>query len=920
LLLLASQIQAPASAATTPAWAPDIPEPGSVAAIAAAATDPRFVSPWVAYLPEASGVPSPTDYLGRIIGAPGELTRLEEITGYLQALAGASPRVHLEEIGRTEEGRQILLVAVADEEGIRSLAQLKQATAALADPRAVEPQQVEAVIAGARPIYYINAGLHGDETGSPEAVLELAYRLAVSETSMIRRIRQRLVVLINPVSNPDGRAKMVDWYYRYLKGRTDYDTLPRQSPPYWGRYLFVDANRDAHQQTQELTRAIYRVLWDYHPTVIHDLHEAFALLQTWNGTGPYNPNLDPIVTSENLEMGFHEVTRMTGLGMPGVWTWDFGEGYGHHYADSIAMNHNAIGRGYETFGNATAETVERVLEASETSKKWFRPWPASSPLRWSMRDNVSYTQTGLLAILDYTAVNATEMLRNFYRKGYKSWQQGLSGNPYAFVIPADQPDRRRVVQMINLLMLQGIEVARAQQPFTLAEGSFAAGSFVVRLDQPYRNYAVDLLLPQRFPFTTGQLPYDDVSWALPVTYGVDTVRIDDPQIVEVPIAAVTAEVRPAGRITGTGPTFLLPDTGQEALLEARYRLHSFSVQIAEERFRHGTREYDAGTWTLPPKPGLEAALTQVADELALDLVRVGSPPNVASHDAPAPRLGVWVPWADTDSIGWLRYTLDQRRIPYTYLRDEEIRAGSLREQVDVIIYGNVDLDLQGQIHGIEATAGPLAFTATPDFPNLGQPVASDDITGGPGWLGLAALDSFIREGGVLINLGNGSTLALEGGLVRHVRRAHETSLRTPGSELMVRFLDPDHPLAYGYSETTSVHRADYPVYDLPRRWSRMAYCTSCLDGPVDRRWVILQWGTAAGDTKEASRPAEEMVVSGGALNAADLQGRPAILAIPRGDGIVVAFNFNPMHRDLNRSDYRLLWNVVLNWQSLRPSE
>jgi len=190
---------------------------------------------------------------------------------------------------------------------------------------------------------------------------------------------------------------MADWFYRYLKGRTDYDALPRQSPPYWGHYVFVDANRDAHQQTQKETQAIYRMFWDYHPTVIHDLHEAIALLQTWNGTGPYNPNLDPIVTSEFLEMAFHEVSRMTALGMPGVWTWDFGEGYGHHYTDSIAMNHNAIGRGYETYGNATAETVERILEPTEITKKWFRPWPAESPLKWSMRDTVNYAQTGLLA-------------------------------------------------------------------------------------------------------------------------------------------------------------------------------------------------------------------------------------------------------------------------------------------------------------------------------------------------------------------------------------------------------------------------------------------------------------------------------------------------------------------------------------------
>ncbi len=917
LLALAAVQFSAGSLAAGNATAPDQPEPGSVEAIAAATTDPSFVSPWVAYVPEAEGIPSPTEYLGRIAGAPGELTRPEEIFGYLRALAESSPRVHLEEIGRSLEGREILLIAIADETGIGSLDRLKAATADLADPRRTNPQQAEEIINGARPFYYINAGLHADETGPPEAVMELAYRLAVSEQPMIRRIREEMVVLINPVANPDGRAKMADWFYRYLKGRTDYAELPRQSPPYWGRYVFVDLNRDAHQQTQAETQAIYRMFWDYHPAVIHDLHESFALLQTWNGTGPYNPNLDPIVTSAFLEMSFHEVTRMTALGMPGVWTWDFGEGYGHHYADSVAMNHNAIGRGYETFGNATSETVERALDPSEITKTWFRPWPAVSPVVWSMRNSVNYTQTALLAILDYAAGGASDMLRDFYRTGHKSWLNGVAGNPFAFIIPDEQPDRRRTAQMVNLLRRQGIEVARSLQAFTLDEGTFPAGTFVVRLDQPYRNYAVDLLLPQDFQFTAGELPYDDVSWALPVHYGVETIPVEDRRVLDVSLEPLTADVATTGRVNGNGPVFLLADSGQEALLEARYRLQNFSVQIAEEAFSLQSRTYPAGSWILPPQADLEEALVRVAGDLALEFESVAAAPEVPYHETPAPRLGVWVPWADTDSIGWLRYTLDQRGVPFTYLRDEDIRAGNLRKKVDVILYGNVDLELQGQIHGIQPTTGPMAFTAEPDFPSLGQPVASNDITGGPGWAGLAALTQFAAEGGTLITLGNGSALVLEGGLVRNVRRAQNTGIRTPGAEIAARFLIQNHPLGYGYPDTTSVFRADYPVYDLPRRWLRMAYCTSCLDGPEDLRSVVLRWG--AHDQASETATGETLVVSGGALSGEELEGRPAILAVPSGDGVVVAFNFNPMHRDLNRSDYRLLWNGILNWRSLRPS-
>jgi hypothetical protein len=184
--------------------APDTAEPGSIEEIATATGDARFLSPWVAYLPASATVPSPRAFLGRIPGAPGELAGTEKAYGYCRALAAASPRVRVFTIGRSEEGREILMMAVADEAGIRDLDQLKAATAALADPRVTDPAAAERLIAEGRPIYYFNAVLHSDETGSTEAMLELAYRLAVSDQPMVKRIREQVLVLINPVSNPDG--------------------------------------------------------------------------------------------------------------------------------------------------------------------------------------------------------------------------------------------------------------------------------------------------------------------------------------------------------------------------------------------------------------------------------------------------------------------------------------------------------------------------------------------------------------------------------------------------------------------------------------------------------------------------------------------------------------------------------------------
>lgn len=905
---------------------PDAIEPGSIEAIAAATTESRFSSPWVSYLPASASVPSPRAFLHRIAGAPGELVNSAQAYAYVRALSAASPRVRTFTIGHSEEGRDIVLVAIADEAGIRDLDRLKAATAALADPRLTDAAAAQALIGRARPIYYFNAALHSDETGSTESVLELAYRLAVSEQPMIQGIREHLVVLINPVSNPDGRDKQVEWFYRFLKGKTDRDTLPRQAPPYWSKYAYVDINRDTHQLTHETTKAVHRMFHEWHPTIVHDLHEKDSLLMSWNGTGPYNPNIDPITFTEFLEFSFHEVQELTGMGMPGAASWHFGEGFAHLYLDSVAMNHNAIGRGYETMGNGTAETLVQTLDPEDTTAEWYRPLPApGTPFRWSARDTVNYNETAALAALDLAAREAPALLRNFYAKGLHSWRRGLDEAPYAYLIPPDQGDRRRVAELVARLLALKIEVHQSSTPLHLADGDYPPGTYVVRLDQPYRNYAVDLLSPQRYPKDRGE-PYDDVSWALPAHYHLDVRPTNDAAVREQPLQALRVAPRPTGRVAAGAVCYALADTGQEALLEARFRLARFRLRIAERAFSAGGHRYPAGSWILANQPGLDGALRGVAEDLALDFDGLAVEPAVAAHEARAPRLGVWVPWADTDSIGWVRYSLDQRHIPYAYVRDEDVRRGRLRERYDVLLYGHVDLELAEQIHGLPAAWGPMPYKRTALTPSHGTPASSEDITGGIGWAGLGELQRFLAEGGVLVTLGSGSMLPLEAGLVRGVRHdaggvprsaaggggeaaaaSLDSATRTPGAHLRVSFARPDHPIAYGYASRTHVFRQNYALYAPPRRWLRMAYCTTCLDGPEDRSGIVLEWG---------DREGAPMLVSGQVWGESGLAGRPAILDLPAGRGHVVAFNFNPLHRDLNRGDQRLLWNALLNWEAI----
>jgi hypothetical protein len=371
---------------------------------------------------------------------------------------------------------------------------------------------------------------------------------------------------------------------------------------------------------------------------------------------------------------------------------------------------------------------------------------------------------------------------------------------------------------------------------------------------------------------------------------------------------------------------LLKDTGQEALLAARYRLANFKIEIAEQPFNAGGVTFPPGSWILPAQDGLSDTVHSTATELGLDFASVANAPDVRRHADKTARIGLWVPWADTDSIGWVRYILDERKVPYTYLRDEDIRAGVWRNQVDVLLYGHVDLELAEQIQGLPKKWGPMPFKKTPKTPSFGTPAESDDITGGIGWEGLDQIQQFVEGGGLMVTLGSGSMLPLEGGIVRGVRRssggvprstqgggaassaaAQNAATRTPGAHVRVTFDQSDSPLAYGYPARTWVFRQNFPLYDIPRKWLRMAYCTTCLDGPEDPSSIVMEWG---------DRDGAPFVVSGQAWGEARLIGRPAILDMPVERGHVVIFNFNPMHRDMNRGDHRLLWNAILNWEAI----
>src|SRR5690349_11321603 len=430
-------------------------------------TESFFTSPLVDYLPASKTVPTPEAVLGDVSGAPGILPYAEDVYKYMRMLEKSSPRVKVFSIGTTDEGREMIAVAVSSPENLKNLDENQARPAKLADPRTIKLDDSEAdrLVEQAVPVYYITGTIHSPETGAPTALMELAYRLAVDESPYVREIRDGMITLITPVVEVDGRDRMVDIYRWHLSHPKDF------YPPliYWGKYVAHDNNRDAMGMTLKLTENVLKTYVGWKAQVLHDLHESVPYLyDNTAGDGACAASVDPILTDEWDMMGWRNVSDMTKFGMPGVFTHGVFDAWSPGYLMFIAAMHNGISRLYETFGNGGADTEERTLDPEDYSRTWWRQNPPFPKTLWSQRNNNNYEQTGLLTSLHYFNENKRLFLKNFYLKAKRSVQKPNAEGPAAYVLPGDEPRAELQSELLHVLQKQGVEISRATSAFTIA--------------------------------------------------------------------------------------------------------------------------------------------------------------------------------------------------------------------------------------------------------------------------------------------------------------------------------------------------------------------------------------------------------------------------------------------------------------------
>jgi hypothetical protein len=824
----------------------------------------------------AGGVLTPEAHFGFRMGADGYLAPADAIEKYVELVAAGSDRVKVVDLGATTEKHRTVAAIVSAPENIRNLDQIKRDNQRLADPRTLAPEEASRIAAAHKVVVAIGASIHATEVGGTQAANHLLYELATSNDPAILDQLRNVVLIIIPMLNPDGNRLVVDWYNKFKNTPFDGGPMPAADHKYAGH----DINRDGFMLNLAESRNLARFFnTEWHPQVFLSMHQMEGdgpRFYAPPNSDPIHPNYDPIIWREAALLGASmtlELERDQRAGVASSSPFDY---FWPGYEDSVPLGHNTVCLLTEAASAKVASTVAEIKPDPHGLIDLPHPWPGGP---WRLRDIVDYDLSAMHGLLRGAAAYRGELVRNFYDMGRRAVEAGAQSAPFAFVIPPEQHDVLALRKLEELLLLGGVEIQRAQEPFRAGTTAFPSGSDLILLSQPYRAYVKTLLERQDYPAPagTGQRPYEATGWTLPAQMGVDVRTVERP--FDLPLMSRVATSAPAsspasagGKIWGEKkPGYYIVDARGTAGALARNRLLAAGVQpswLPNAMDVNGFR-YVAGSLVVPAVKEAEPVLAAIARQLDLRIDGAkGKPPVQAPVSASAPsarpRVGVYKPAGDNSDEGWTRWLLEQYEFGFTSLDSTLVRAGGLGTAFDTIILPSATAELL--MNGLPKDTMPPGYGA------------------GLGEEGVRELDAFVKAGGVLICLDQAGGFAIDTFKlpIRDVARQPRETFFGPGSLVSLEF-DTTQPLAYGMPARAAGFFADGSAYDVPQ------------DASV---------------TTVARYAAKDVLVSGLLQGESTIAGRPAIVSAAVGSGRVVLFGFRVQHRGQSYATFRVLFNAI----------
>ncbi len=820
-------------------------------------------------------VTSPEEAFGFVPGTDRKLADWKELVAYYQRLAGESDRVRFEELGKTMEDRPFVMLTVSAPENLAHLAEYKKIATKLSDPRTTSPEEAKGLIARGKTVMVITFNIHSTEIASSQTAAAFAYRMATSTDPDVLNTLKNVILLLIPSQNPDGEQLVVDWYKKTL-GTPSEGSNP---PVLYAKYVGHDDNRDWVGLTQRETQHTAKVINEWHPQILYDLHQQGAdaprlFFPPW--VDPIDPNIDPLLVFSMNAMGTraaHDVasTGKTGVLVHGV--YDFWS----PLRDYISL-HNGLRILTESASANLATPIEVPFDklgtgigydAKVAAWNYPSPWMGGT---WHMGDIVAYQMDALASLTRSAAIDRVQFLADFYTVSDHAVHP--KAGPYAYVVPPQQTDPTMTFQLVKTLHDAGVEIQQATAPFDAGGRSYPAGSYIVALNQPYRNFAKTVLERQvypdirQYPGGPPQRPYDVTGTTLPLFYGVDAIAVEQRFTAQAKQLETIPPV--VGNVAAGGDRgYLLDDTSNSSL----YALFSLLGE-GVTAYRLTGSAYPKGTIYLPPQPGLQSKLAAAAQSFAVTFKAAKGELQGNALALKAPRVGLYKSWSASLDEGWTRFVLDSHGVPYQTVVDADIRKGELNTRFDAIILpdNSASAILTGTGEG-RGGAGRLTYPPLPT-----------EYRGGLGPEGAAALKTFVENGGTIITNNHAATVytrkenstftnALEG--------VPSKEFYCPGSILEVA-VDTSNPIAFGSTPTVPIFFETSPTFKVSGDAKSVAHYSS--DKPLLSGWIL-----------------------GGKY----LDGTSAIAEVPTGKGRVIAFGFVPMYRGLSEVTYKFLLNAML---------
>jgi hypothetical protein len=721
----------------------------------------------------------------------------------------------------------------------------------------------------------------------------------------------------------------------------------------------------------KLTQNMNTGFLQWRPTIMHDLHESVPFLYTSTGTGPYNDEFDPITVGEWHTLAYQEINELTKRGLPGVWTHGFYDGWAPNYMMGIVQFRNSMGKFYETYTSGGADCQIVNLPPSATSKEWYRPNPPVNGIKWCIRSNINYQQSGVLIALKYVADNRDTFMEDFALKGVRMVERGRSSAPYAFVIPRDQRHAAEAADLVNYFRKVGTEVQVATAPFTVhdmpaviergmiagngATGAAASpavggrgsragrggdstaghvdstrnqhlvnvnrGDWIVRMDQPYTALIRTVLAVQRFR-PDDPSPYDDTGWSLDQLRHLIVYTIADSAVLAKPMQLLTEDAHVPGAVAGSGGTLLVVHAGDWRSAVLPWKVNEARTSVADSAFTVGGSTYDAGTYIVENSAPIRDAVTQ----LGMRATAVSAAPTVRSHVVQLPRIAFVHSWIETQNEGWVRHALEEMGVPFTYMSTQRVKEPGLLDRFDVVLFPHVSGAPTSLVNGRPLVGPPIPWKTTALTPNLGKIDSSDDIRPELGLDGLAALHHFVERGGLLLVEGNTSRLPVEFGFTPTVNVVATPRLQARGAIFRAEAVTKTSPILYGYD------RGELPVYfNVAPLFSvttgGRGEGAGAGGGDEERSMSVAEnkpdpsiaRQTAAQRARVILRftpNVDSLLVSGLLENGSEMAGRAAVVDSPLGQGHVVLFGIRPMWRYETQGSYAMVLNALANWNAL----